>query len=203
MRLRLRLGLLHHHLDHHAAGLLEHQRHGKALVGVELLLEAGQLQVRTIALAPADAQACPEALAALRAADLITFGPGSWFTSVLPHLLLPEMASAIIDSRASRLVVLNLAAQMGETEGFSPEQHLDVLSAHAPNLRVDTVLADRASVALPQRLRSAAHRLGAVLDLHDVAVPGTARHDPIKLSVSLSEVLGRSPAGGERVGLSG
>jgi hypothetical protein len=64
------------------------------------------------------------------------------------------------------------------------------------------VLADRASVALPQRLRSAAHRLGAVLDLHDVAVPGTARHDPIKLSVSLSEVLGRSPAGGERLGLS-
>ena len=70
--------------------------------------------------------------------------------------------------RASRLVVLNLAAQQGETEGFSPEQHLDVLSAHAPNLRVDSVLADRASVALPQRLASAAARLGARLDLHDV-----------------------------------
>ena len=151
-------------------------------------------QVRSIALAPADAQACPEALAALREADLITFGPGSWFTSVLPHLLLPEMAAAIIDSRASRLVVLNLAAQMGETEGFSPEQHLDVLSAHAPNLRVDSVLADRASVALPQRLRSAAGRLGADLDLHDVAVPGTARHDPTKLSQSLALVLERALA---------
>jgi uncharacterized cofD-like protein len=151
-------------------------------------------QVRSIALAPADAQACPEALTALREADLITFGPGSWFTSVLPHLLLPQMASAIIDSRASRLVVLNLAAQMGETEGFSPEQHLDVLSAHAPNLRVDSVLADRASVALPQRLRSAAARLGADLDLHDVAVPGTARHDPTKLSQSLAQALGRALA---------
>jgi len=148
-------------------------------------------QVRSVALAPTTAKACPEALAAIADADLITFGPGSWFTSVLPHLMLPDMAEAITTSRASRLVVLNLAAQQGETEGFSPEQHLDVLSAHAPNLRVDSVLADRASVALPQRLASAATRLGAQLDLHDVAVPGTARHDPSKLSVSLAAVLKR------------
>ena len=160
-------------------------------------------QVRTVALAPADATSCPEALAAIAQADLITFGPGSWFTSVLPHLLLPDMAAAITASRANRLVVLNLAAQPGETEGFSPEQHLDVLSAHAPNLRVDFVLADRASVALPQRLRSAASRLGAVLDLQDVAVPGTARHDPTRLSASLSEVVGRALRGGDRDGLSG
>jgi uncharacterized cofD-like protein len=153
--------------------------------------------VRTVALAPADAKACPEALAAIAEADLITFGPGSWFTSVLPHLLLPEMSAAIINSGAARVVVLNLAAQPGETEGFSPEQHLDVLSAHAPKLHVDSVLADRASVALPQRLASAAARLGASLDLHDVAVPGTARHDPSRLSASLAVVLERSLAGGQ------
>jgi uncharacterized cofD-like protein len=152
-------------------------------------------QVRTVTLAPADAAACPEALAAVAAADLITFGPGSWFTSVLPHLLLPDLAAAIIASRASRLVVLNLAAQQGETEGFSPEQHLEVLSAHAPNLRVDAVLADRGSVALPQRLASAAALLGARLDLHDVAVPGTARHDVGRLSASLAAVLRRSVPG--------
>jgi len=160
-------------------------------------------QVRTVALAPADASSCPEALTAIEQADLITLGPGSWFTSVLPHLLLPDMAAAITASRAGRLVVLNLAAQPGETEGFSPEQHLDVLSAHAPSLRVDSVLADRASVALPQRLRSAARRLGAVLDLHDVAVPGTARHDPVRLSASLSEVLARAPARADHVNLPG
>jgi len=156
-------------------------------------------QVRTVALAPSDAKACPEAITAISAADLITFGPGSWFTSVLPHLLLPEMATAITASKASRLVVLNLAAQQGETEGFSPEQHLDVLSAHAPNLRVDSVLADRASVALPQRLTSAAARLGASLDLQDVAVPGTARHDPSRLSASLAAVLEKALAGGHHI----
>ena len=152
-------------------------------------------QVRTVALAPADAKPCAEAITAISGADLITFGPGSWFTSVLPHLLLPEMAAAITASTARRLVVLNLEAQQGETEGFSPEQHLDVLSAHAPNLRVDTVLADRASVALPQRLASAAARLGASLDLHDVAIPGTARHDPSSLSASLATVLERALTG--------
>jgi uncharacterized cofD-like protein len=153
-------------------------------------------RVRSVTLAPQDARACPQALDAIAAADLLTFGPGSWFTSVLPHLLLPQMADAIKASNAHRLVVLNLAAQTGETEGFSPEQHLDVLSAHAPGLRVDSVLADRASVALPQRLASAASRLGARLDLDDVAVPGTARHDPTRLSVSLAQVLERAVGAG-------
>ena len=153
-------------------------------------------RVRSVTLAPQGARACPQALDAIAAADLITFGPGSWFTSVLPHLLLPQMADAIKDCDAHRLVVLNLAAQTGETEGFSPEQHLDVLSAHAPGLRVDSVLADRASVALPQRLASAASRLGARLDLDDVAVPGTARHDPTRLSVSLAKVMIRALGAG-------
>jgi len=152
-------------------------------------------QVRAVALDPADADACPDALKAIDEADLLTLGPGSWFTSVLPHLMLPDLADAIIRSRAHRLVVLNLAAQTGETEGFSPEQHLEVLSEHAPELRVDSVLADRACVALPQRLASAAARMGARLDLNDVAIPGTARHNPADLAASLAMVLGRAVPG--------
>lgn len=148
-------------------------------------------RVRSVALDPPGAAACPDAVKAVEEADLLTLGPGSWFTSVLPHLMLPDLAQAILASRAHRLVVLNLAAQMGETEGFSPEQHLDVLSDHAPELRIDSVLADRASVALPQRLATAAARLGARLDLQDIAIPGTARHDPAGLSASLAAVLAR------------
>lgn len=147
--------------------------------------------VRSVRLEPLDAAACPEAIQAIAEADLITLGPGSWFTSVLPHLLLPELAAAIVASPARRLVVLNLAAQVGETEGFSPEEHLDVLSAHAPDLRVDWVLADRASVPLPQRLATAAARLGADLELQDVAVAGTERHDQNRLSASLAALLVR------------
>ena len=160
-------------------------------------------RVRSVALDPPDAAACPEALKAVAEADLVTLGPGSWFTSVLPHLMLPDLASAILASRAAKVVVLNLAAQAGETEGFSPEQHLDVLSDHAPELRIDSVLADRASVALPQRLATAAARLGARLDLDDVAIPGTARHDPAGLAASLAVVLARDGSPGADGGRTG
>jgi uncharacterized cofD-like protein len=100
-------------------------------------------RVRSISLIPADPPACPEAVAAIRAADWVVLGPGSWFTSVLPHLLVPELADALISTRARRLVALNLAPQPGETEGFSPHTHLEVLADHAPELTVDIVLADR------------------------------------------------------------
>jgi uncharacterized cofD-like protein len=151
-------------------------------------------RVRTVTLEPADAPGCPEAIAAIQAADLVILGPGSWFTSVLPHLMLPDIAHALITCRAHRLVTLNLAPQPGETEGFSPEQHLDVLSAHAPEFQMNTVLADTASVALPGRLMAAANRLGARLDLAEIAYPGTPRHDPVALGKALVPVLSRALA---------
>ncbi|QNK79886.1 uridine diphosphate-N-acetylglucosamine-binding protein YvcK [Nakamurella sp. PAMC28650] len=149
-------------------------------------------RVRSVALEPRDAPGCPEAVAAIDAADLVILGPGSWFTSVLPHLMLPDIAAALTRCRAHRLVVLNLAPQPGETEGFSPEQHLDVLSAHAPEFRIDTVLADKAAVALPGRLSAAAGRIGARLDLAGIAYPGTPRHDPAALARALVPVLARA-----------
>ena len=89
-------------------------------------------RVRSISLIPADPPACPEALLeAIGAADWVVLGPGSWFTSVLPHLLVPDLAAALVGTRARRLVALNLAPQPGETTGFSPHAHLEVLAEHA------------------------------------------------------------------------
>ena len=79
-------------------------------------------RVRSISLVPADPPACPEATEAVRAADLVVLGPGSWFTSVLPHLMVPQLAEALHQTPARRLVALNLAPQAGETEGFSPQR---------------------------------------------------------------------------------
>ena len=149
-------------------------------------------RVRTVALDPPNAPGCPEAVAAIDQADLVILGPGSWFTSVLPHLMLPDIAAALIRTGAHRLVVLNLAPQPGETEGFSPEQHLDVLSAHAPQFRIDTVLADVEAVALPGRLSAAAKRMGARLELARIAYPATPRHDPTALAQALVPVLARA-----------
>ena len=136
----------------------------------------GQVAVATapgrvvhVGLVPDRPPACSEAVAAVRDADWVVLGPGSWFTSVIPHLLVPELAEALCTTTARRAVVLNLAPQPGETADFSPETHLEVLARHAPDLRLDAVLADTAAVPEPDRLRDVAAGLGADLHLGDLA----------------------------------
>ncbi|MCX6462158.1 MAG: uridine diphosphate-N-acetylglucosamine-binding protein YvcK [Pseudonocardiales bacterium] len=167
-------------------------------------------RVRRVRLQPARPSACPEALEAVRDADLLLLGPGSWFTSVLPHLLVPALRDALVGSAARRVLVLNLAPEPGETAGFSPQRHLAVLSEHAPALRVDAVLADVAAVPVPDRLVRAASTMlspGGRVRLAPVAAPpddaGGARHDPVALADALTEVLAglppaHAPAGAER-----
>jgi len=141
-------------------------------------------RVRSMSLVPADPPACAEAVQAVAEADWIVLGPGSWFTSVIPHLLVPELASVLVTTPARRLVTLNLAPQPGETEGFSPRAHLEVLAAHAPKLGVDVVLADQAAAAgHGEDLARAADLLGARLVLADLAMRGRPdRHDPRRLA---------------------
>jgi len=148
-------------------------------------------RVRSMSLVPADPPACPEAVAAVGAADWVVLGPGSWFTSVLPHLLVPGLAEALVSTRARRLVALNLAPQPGETEGFSPHAHLEVLADHAPDLTVDVVLADRgAASGTVAELEKAAAILGGRLVLADLAVgDGTPRHDPRLLAGAFAQIF--------------
>jgi uncharacterized cofD-like protein len=135
-------------------------------------------------------EACPEAVSAVLEADVVLLGPGSWFTSVLPHLLVPELHEALVRTPAMRVVVLNLVPQPGETSGFSPEQHLHVLCEHAPRLRVDAVIADADAVPTPDRLRRAASALGAQTLLDRVAASGAReQHDPSALAGSLRRAL--------------
>ncbi|HLI39760.1 MAG TPA: uridine diphosphate-N-acetylglucosamine-binding protein YvcK [Streptosporangiaceae bacterium] len=152
-------------------------------------------RVRSISLEPPDPPAVPEAVRAVLDADWVVFGPGSWFTSVLPHLLVPELADALHVTTARRLVVLNLAPQPGETDGFPPHKHLEVLAGHAPGLAVDVVLADvtAAGAGAVADLEKAAGMLGARLVLAEVAAAdGTPRHDPLRLA----EVYAREFGGG-------
>ncbi|NKZ03968.1 gluconeogenesis factor YvcK family protein [Actinomadura latina] len=143
-----------------------------------------------VSLVPADPPACPEALAAVDDADWIVFGPGSWFTSVLPHLKVPALARALTAARARRVVALNLAPQPGETDDFSPQTHLEVLQAHAPDLRVDVVVADRGVVDDPAALDKAVQALGGRLVLADVAADdGSPRHEPARLAQAFVQIF--------------
>ncbi|XRQ15687.1 gluconeogenesis factor YvcK family protein [Actinomadura welshii] len=143
-----------------------------------------------VSLVPADPPACPEALAAVEDADWIVFGPGSWFTSVLPHLKVPALARALTSSRARRAVALNLAPQPGETDDFSPQTHLEVLRAHAPDLSVDVVIADGGVVDDPAALDKAVQEIGGRLLLADVAADdGSPRHEPARLAQAFVQIF--------------
>lgn len=135
-------------------------------------------------------RACPQAVEAILEADVVLLGPGSWFTSVLVHLLVDDLRQALVATRAKRALILNLVPQPGETAGFSPERHLAVLSEHAPELMIDAVLADVDSVPSPEALRRAASALGATAYLGGIAAAGeVARHDPHALARALQGAL--------------
>ncbi|WP_163552807.1 gluconeogenesis factor YvcK family protein [Candidatus Frankia alpina] len=153
-------------------------------------------RVAGVRLAPAEPAACAEAVAAAQAADWLVLGPGSLYTSMLPHLLVPGMRRAITTARARTLMVLNLAAQPGETAGYTPQAHLDALRRHVPGLRLDVVIADPSAVPEPDPLARAAADLGARLHLAPVRVPGAPVHDPARLAAAFRAVFGTV----ERVG---
>ncbi|MEP9383155.1 uridine diphosphate-N-acetylglucosamine-binding protein YvcK [Nocardioides sp. KR10-350] len=156
----------------------------------------GQVEVATtdgiidsIALLPDNPPAAPEALAAIAAAEWVFLGPGSWFTSVIPHLMVSALHEALVSTDANVVVVLNLAEQAGETPGFGPSDHLAVLAAHAPDLRIHTVLADSSMEGLDE-LADTAKAYGARLVVDDVAIgDGTPRHDPARLAAAYARIM--------------
>jgi uncharacterized cofD-like protein len=148
-------------------------------------------RVREIRLSPADPPVNPAVLEAIAAADVVSLGPGSWYTSVLPHLLVPKLRTALAAAQARVVVVLNLEPQPGETDGFSPQEHLSVLQAHLGGVALHTVIADADSVVDRRGLLSAVHECGAELVLAPVAeLDGSPRHDPVRLAAALASLVG-------------
>ena len=117
---------------------------------VEVATTSGE--VAEVRLEPRDPPACPEALAAVEAADWVVLGPGSWFTSVIPHLLVPELRQGLVGVPPAHAGRPQPGAPAGRDRGVLPEQHLEVLAGTLPDLRLDVVLADPAAVPDLERL---------------------------------------------------
>jgi uncharacterized cofD-like protein len=162
-------------------------------------------RVRSIRLRPPGAPACAAAVDAVREADLVVLGPGSWFTSVLPHLLLRELGQALATTHARVVVVLNLVPQAGETDEYTPADLLRTLLAHAEpygGLHLDAVLADTHAVLDRKELSAYAREIGARLVVSSVAADESAElHDPVRLGQAIASVLGPMPEPEDREGV--
>lgn len=146
--------------------------------------------VKHIRLIPENPPVVPDVLTAIAEADWVVFGPGSWYTSVLPHLLVSDLHDALVQTRARRALVLNLTKQVGETDELSAGDHIRVLSEHAPDFALDVVIAEPSMVDDIDDLETAARDVGARLLLRQVCTGvGRPLHDPLRLAAALRDAF--------------
>jgi uncharacterized cofD-like protein len=167
----------------------------------------GQVQVATaqgklisLHLVPENPKALPVALKAIDEAQWVTIGPGSWFSSVLPHFLVREQLHALERSEAKKIIILNLdshpEAQADEFAGYTPMQHLEMLREYAPTMKIDHVVVDEFELGDSQSLQLLVESLGGVLHVADLRKsPGSLHHDVEKLFSVLSHIMGQSLVG--------
>lgn len=160
------------------------------------------IPVRAVELVPPDVEALPEAVEAIRAADVVVIGPGSLYTSVMPVLLVPGIARALAETPARVALVMNLMTEPGETDGYDAASHLRAVRRHAPAVPISDVILNALS---PDAERSWTYaRAGAapiVADVDALARLGCrvwarellsdddkVRHDPRKLAAVVLEI---------------
>src|SRR5580698_4376829 len=127
---------------------------GKVLRG-ESRISRSRRRIRRIRLQPNRVQPLKETLEAIARADLITFGPGSLFTSVVPNLLVSGIPKAIRQSRAKKTYFVNLMTQPGETTNFSASDHVLAVDDHAGGKLLDGVVVSTSRITPALRRRYA------------------------------------------------
>ncbi len=167
--------------------------------------------IRTVRLDPHDCHPLPETLQAIQEADLITFGPGSLYTSVIPNLLVGGIPEAISASKALKVYFVNLMWQPGETINFNASHHVRALNEHGGRKLIDCVVLNETPIPTKLRRRYAkAHVRPVENDFEELAelglkvvtadlmgqAEGTARirHDPAALAGVVIDLASRSRA---------
>lgn len=134
-----------------------------SVVRGETQISASRAPIRRLRLEPEQCLPLPEALKAIRAADVITLGPGSLYTSILPNLLVSQVAAAIGESQATRIFICNLMTQPGETDNYTARRHLATIKSYAPEIHFDFVIVNDRPITKEQEQRYAlegAHQIG-------------------------------------------
>src|SRR5678810_516530 len=127
-----------------------------SIVRGETQISASKLPIRRLRLEPELCIPLPEVLKAIRAADIITVGPGSLYTSILPNLLVSQVARVIGETQATKIFINNLMTQPGETDGYSARKHLETVKKYAPEIHFDYVVVNNRRISEEQAERYAA-----------------------------------------------
>ncbi|REK74152.1 gluconeogenesis factor YvcK family protein [Paenibacillus paeoniae] len=145
---------------------------GTIITGESRIPKAGQA-IKRVFLEPADVEPLAEAVEAIESADAILIGPGSLYTSIMPNLIVPKLAQAIVESEAVKLFVCNVMTQPGETDNYSVSNHLDAIHAHIGHHLFDYVIVNDGEI--PPQVESQYAELGAKavhLDMAEVESRG-------------------------------
>lgn len=170
---------------------------GSMIFGETNISKVGNL-IKRLRLEPENCPPMPETLAAIADADVISVGPGSLFTSLLPPILVEGVADAIAESPAVKIFICNLMTQPGETDGFTAKKHLDIVREYAPQIEFDYVIVNNHRISDEQMKRYAeegAKQIGLTDSISPRTVEGTqivygnlldgeekVRHHPDKLA---------------------
>jgi uncharacterized cofD-like protein len=145
----------------------------------ETQITAARARIRRLRLVPEHCLPLPEALAAIHAADVITIGPGSLYTSIIPNLLVGSVADAIGAARATKLFIANLMTQPGETDGYGFREHLDTVRKYAPQIDFDYAIVNNRAISAEQTDRYQAD--GANQIMLDRATDANLSHEEIEI----------------------
>lgn len=174
-------------------------------------------KIRRVELEPNPVYALPDALEAIKQADVIVFGPGSLYTSIIPNILVEPLVDAFATTDALRVYVCNVMTQPGETDGMSAADHLEALLAHAKNRPIiDYAIVNNAKVSPTQAqkyqeqnafpVRADVERLRRmgikVLDAPLLDETNLVRHDPDLLArtvIDLADHHGHRPRPSRRI----
>lgn len=127
-----------------------------SVVSGETQISKSSQSIRSLRLEPERCLPLPQVLKAIRNADIITVGPGSLYTSILPNLLVSRIARVIGQSPATKIFVNNLMTQPGETDGYSARAHLETVKKYAPEIHFDFVIVNNRKISNQQAERYAA-----------------------------------------------
>ena len=176
---------------------------GRFIVKGQVQVATAKGRLESLRLLPENPTARPESLSAIGDADWIVMGPGSWFSSVLPHLMVPQQRDALVAAKAKKILVLNLDSAesggatpnsikgWGEYAGYTATEHIEILHTYAPDLRFDLIVADQSVVAGSDQLQRHLSSTGGELLIADLRDQRSlVHHDPKKLTSLFAHIAG-------------